>query len=213
MKAPTLEMSEAEAKLLYQDYAEQIKERGDKAEQYLKDLKQTYYHLSQGRKILDIFEVFKNCEKHENGEPKLGIARADLKKTFFHKQALGAGRFMSTKSNWSSDEKSHDIALPSSTFSVWSAKELPEEATEWQKTHPEIDRSIVQANVPVIPAHILPSGALDNYYILFEVPEWTEVPQPPVAADPYLLKRINANAFVVLAEWDITPAELAVMRG
>ena len=48
------------------------------------------------------------------------------------------------------------------------------------------------------------------YFVLFEVAEWNEV---PVAKDPYLLKRINANAFVVLAEWDVSEVELAVMRG
>ena len=57
--APVIEMTEAEAKVLYQEYADEIKERGDKAEKYLKDLKQTYYHLSQGRKVIDIYEVFK----------------------------------------------------------------------------------------------------------------------------------------------------------
>jgi hypothetical protein len=31
--------------------------------------------------------------------------------------------------------------------------------------------------------------------------------------EPRLRKRINANCFVVLAEWDITPVELAVLRG
>ena len=56
----------------------------------------------------------------------------------------------------------------------------------------------------------MPTGKLDNYYILFEVVQWDDV---PVAADPYLLKRINANAFVVLAEWDVTVVEQAVMRG
>ena len=74
-----------------------------------------------------------------------------------------------------------------------------------------IKRNNITAKVPLIPAVLLPeSKSLDGYYILFEVEEWNEI---PVAKDPYLLKRINANAFVVLAEWDVTDVELSVMRG
>lgn len=204
-------MSEKEASELYKEYAEQIKERGDNAEKYLKDLKQTYYHLSQGRKVLDIFEVFKNCDKFDNGEPKLAIARADAKKIYLHKERMGAGRFMPSESKW--QEKMSDVALPSSTFNEWSSAPVPEDATDWQKRNPGLERAIIQTKVPLVPAHILPSGSLDNYYILFEVAEWTEIPAPAVAGDPYLLKRINANAFVVLAEWDVSPVELAVLRG
>ena len=42
----------------------------------------------------------------------------------------------------------------------------------------------------------------------FEVTQWDQVP----AADRYLLKRINSNTFVVLAEWDVTEVEQAAMR-
>lgn len=205
--APTIEMPEEEARALYQDYAEEIKERGDNAEKYLKELKSTYYHLSQGRKVLDIYEVFKKSSLKQNGDPELAIARADLKKIFFRKQAMGSGLF-TAQERWG--ESAHDVALPTGTFPAWKMEVPGENATEWEKNHPQIERSVLQTKVPLVPAHIMPNGKLDNYYILFEVVEWNEV---PVAADPYLLKRINSNAFVVLAEWDITPVEQAILRG
>lgn len=210
MKASTIEMKPEEAEVLYKEYAEQIKERGDKAEKYLKELKSTYFHLSQGRKVIDIFEVFKNSGVKENGDPFLGIARADLIKIFFHKQAMGAGLF-ADKQRWPGSAS--DVSLPSTTFPIWKTREVPEDASEWDKNNPGLDRQVLQVKVPLVPAHILPDGALDNYYILFEVPEWSEVPVPPVGADPYLLKRINSNAFVILAEWDVTPIEQAILRG
>jgi len=202
--APVIEMTEAEAKVLYQEYADEIKERGDKAEKYLKELKQTYYHLSQGRKVIDIYEVFKTSGLKDTGEPNLAIARADLKKVYFHKEAMGAGCFSEKEGTWQTPADS--VRLPSSTFANWTTIPAP---TEWDKERVEIENPTLVSKVPLVPAHIMPSGTLDNYYILFEVTEWNTV---PVAADPYLLKRINANAFVVLAEWDITPIEQAIMR-
>lgn len=214
MNTPVIEMGEAEARELYKDYAEQIKERGEKAEQYLKDLKQTYYHLSQGRKIIDIFEVFKNNSLRDNGDPILGIARADWKKVYFHKERMGAGTFSDIESNWN-HSNNPSVALPSTTFKDWALVPLPDDADEWAKNNRDIERARLQVKVPLIPSHILPNGSLDNYYILFEVEEgaWAEKPVPPVGADPYLLKRINTNTFVILAEWDITPIEQAIMRG
>ena len=34
-----------------------------------------------------------------------------------------------------------------------------------------------------------------------------------IIRDPYLLRRINENLFVVLASWDLTELERAVMEG
>jgi len=200
--APVIEMTEADAKVLYQDYADEIKERGDKAEKYLKELKQTYYHLSQGRKVIDIYEVFKKSGLKEDGGPNLAIARADLKEVYFHKERMGAGCF-AEKERWY--DQADNVRLPSGTFPNW----LTEPDPNWDD-RTQIVRPTLVSKVPLVPAHIMPNGRLDNYYTLFEVVKWDDV---PVAADPYLLKRINANAFVVLAEWDITEVEQAVMRG
>lgn len=202
---PTIGMPEAQAKELYQEYSKEIKKRGDDAEKYLKELKSIYYHLSQGHKVIDIFEVFKKSSLKENGDTELAIARADLKNVFFHKQSMGAGTFSVAESKWGGGAM--DVSLPSGTFPEWKMIDAP---TEWNPTRKVIEREVLQTKVPLIPAHIMPNGKLDNYYILFEVVEWNEV---PVAADPYLLKRINANCFVVLAEWDITPVEQAILRG
>ena len=207
--APTIDIPVEEAEKFYKEYAEEIKERGDKAEKYLKELKSTYYHLSQGRKVIDIYEVFKKSSLKENGDPELAIARADLKKIFFHRESMGAGCF-AEKERWY--DSSDNVRLPSNTFKDWDTviEDSSNEWNEWSVRHPKIVRATVETKVPLVPAHIMPNGKLDNYYILFEVSEWNEV---PVAADPYLLKRINSNAFVVLAEWDITPIEQAILRG
>ena len=201
-------MKDDEAAEHYKEYAEQIKARGDKAEQYLKDLKTAYLHMSKGRKVLDIYEVFKNSGVNENGEPLLAIAPADVSSIIFEKQPMGSGTF-TEHSRWSKASKS-DVHLPSNTFPTW--KE--EENGRVKSFGPGSERSNIEAKVPVVPAHILPDGKLDNYYILFEVKEWSEPQKASFQkGDPYLLKRINNNAFAVLAEWDVTDVEAAILRG
>lgn len=56
---------------------------------------------------------------------------------------------------------------------------------------------------------LLPPYMGSDYYILWEVDEWKKV--PPV--DPYLLRRITSNFFVVLAGWNLTELERAAMAG
>ena len=206
MKAPTIQIEKGKAKEIYNEYLEAVKTR---KEQYIKDLKQVYYHLSKGEKILDIYEVFKQSGVNEDGEPKLGIVRADASKCVFHKQSLGAGRF-SESIDWRDKEipARFDVILPSNTFPEWKTQEQSPDVENWD-FHPIIRRNI-QTKTPICPPHLLPEGKLDNYYILFEVDKWNEM---PVAKDPFLLKRINSNAFIVLAEWELTEVEQAVIRG
>ncbi len=194
---PTIEVSPEEAKKLYGDYAEVVKTRKEK---YLKELKKVYKHLSRGGKVLDIYEVFKSSGINKEGQPSLGICRADIKRCYFRRDRLGSGVFSANEKYYDSNTPPRfDVDLPSKTFPDW-------------KTDGDgrILNRVMETSVPIVPAHLLPKGKLDNYFILFEVEQWDEVPE---AKDPFLLRRINANAFLVLAEWDLTDVEMAVIRG
>jgi len=202
MDKTLIKMNKEEAQKHYQEYLDATKVRKEK---YVEELKNLYRHLSEGAKVIDIYEAMKQAGVNENGEPKLGIAPASWKKVFFKKQFLGAGVFC--EGRWQ-EGKSEAVALPSGTFKEWKSVPAP---AEWDKDRVKIEREMIETKVPLVPAVLLPeSKSMNGYYILFEVGEWNEV---PVAKDPYLLKRINANAFVVLGKWDITEVELAVMRG
>lgn len=202
MNTPVITMKPEEAEAHYHQYSELVKTRKEK---YIEDLKKTYFHLAKERKVLDIFEVFKNCGVDEKGEPKLAISPASAKTIILEKGELGAGTF-TAHDRWSRAYKS-DVALPTGTF-----PEFATQKTNWGGT--ERIRQNIESLVPVVPAHILPEGSLENYYILFEVKEWSEPRKASYSkGDPYLLKRINNNAFAVLAEWDVTDLEVAVLRG
>jgi hypothetical protein len=59
--------------------------------------------------------------------------------------------------------------------------------------------------VPIIPAPIRPTRRLDQYHILWEA-DWQAAP-----TDPILLQKLTGNLFVILAAWDLTELERAVL--
>lgn len=62
-----------------------------------------------------------------------------------------------------------------------------------------------QAIVPTIPPRLRPTASLDRFWVLFEA----TYEQPPV--DPALLRMLGSGLAVVLATWDLTPLERAVL--
>lgn len=68
---------------------------------------------------------------------------------------------------------------------------------------PWVNRSV--ARLPRIPPQHRPAK-WGNYHILWEA-DWEDLP-----VDPYLLRRIGRDAWVVLAAWDLTQVELSVLR-
>ncbi len=199
MDVSTIAMPVKEAEKAYEEYVEVVKTRN---ETYLKDLKRVYHALKQGQKVIDILEAFKKTGVNKNIEPCLAISKSGMNQVYFHKERDGGGMFTDRRDTWSK-ELVADVRLPSETFALWET-----EKNSFDRN--EIIKPILTTNVPIIPVHLLPKGDLNNYYTLWEVDEWRVT---AATSDPYLLKRINYNTFVVLAEWDVTPVEKIVMRG
>ena len=61
------------------------------------------------------------------------------------------------------------------------------------------------AIVPIVPLHLRPKFNLSNYSILWEA-DWTAVPH-----DPLLLRQLKGDLWIVLAAWDLTEVERAVL--
>lgn len=184
----------------WKEYLELLKNRDDEGARVLKE---AYYHASKGRKIIDIYQAMKEAGLNTDGWPKLAICRADGKECFFRRRKNGAGLFHYEALNRWEGGNRISIRFGEGTF-----MDLPI-AESWE--HEKNERF---ADIPTIPAKYYPKGNLKRYYILWEVEEWREktaFPKPPI--DPFLLKRISPNLFVVLAEWDLTPLERAVIRG
>lgn len=70
------------------------------------------------------------------------------------------------------------------------------------------------AMVPMVPPDVREKaiGGLKHYWTLWEVEKWHDrhPTEPPV--DPLLLKHVGGSLYAVIAEWDLTELEQAVMR-
>ena len=188
------------ALVAWKEYLELLKNRDDEG---AKVLKQAYYHASKGRKIIDIYQAIQNSGLNKEGWPQLAICRADGTECCFRRRAKGAGIFHHEPlSGWDNGNR-NSVLLPESCF-----MDLPV-SDHWDRAKDQR-----YATIPTIPAKYYPQGTLERYYILWEVEQWHEksqIPIPPI--DPFLLKRLSPNLFVVLAEWDLTPLERAVIKG
>ena len=63
-----------------------------------------------------------------------------------------------------------------------------------------------EARVPMVPAGLRPAHALSNYFTLWEA-TWSRI----APKDPALLKDIGDGLYIVLAVWDLTELERAVI--
>lgn len=159
------------------------------------DLKKVYKQLKDGQKIIDIFKVIAKAGVHANHHPKMAIARADRKELRCRYHHNGNVDYYNEDTSWRGKERFHlQECLP---------------AFDRTKVTPGDWSMDLKAPVPIIPGELMPKKLTDDYYILWEVEEWRRVPP----TDPWLLRRITKTLFVVVAGWDLTELEKAVMHG
>lgn len=160
-----------------------------------KELKSLYYQMKKGKKLVDIKKaITKGGLKSGSRAPNLAITQATVKSVSCH--YFGDGRVNYYNNEWY-NQNSHTIKLGKETLPI-----IPnlESYRAYQ----------MKAPVPMVPPRYIPEGGLkDDYYILWEVEEWKMVPP----TDPWLLRKITDTIFIVLAAWDLTPLEKAVMAG
>jgi hypothetical protein len=127
--------------------------------------------------------------------PALAICRADAKVCHCEVDRSGALRFradqaIGTHVRLTSGVNRDMVALPHGTL-------------------PETNRfSRARAIVPIIPPRLRPARGLGGLHVLWEA-EWTLA--API--DPALLRHLGGDLWAVLAVWDLTPLEQAVVIG
>lgn len=169
------------------------------------ELMRGYKALKQGKQLIRLTETIRAGGVDEQGRPRLTIARADETFSRFERQRDGS-LILTTGPRWgiqfvrSADRR---FAFPAGT----TPNTIPDDGLPFD------DGSRWIADMPIIPPRLRPPHALTGYHILWEA-EWrrdtTRAPR-----DPALLKRIGGDLFAVLAVWDLTDLERAVleMRG
>ncbi len=174
------------------------------------DLSRVFYHMKNGRAVIDVHLAIREAGLNRQSLPKIALVRADYDAAFFHRANPGRGYFTGHDGRWLPGPgagpmrtRRQDVAVPVNTWEDWSSDQLRMDRDWW--TSPK----------PLIPPKLLPNrGTLANYYVLWEVKTW-ERPEEvrTVPRDPILMKRLSPNVFVVMADWEVSDVEAAVIRG
>ena len=189
MQVATMTEDRYTARKKYAEYLRAVKQRHSSEYEALKN---GYRELSKGRQVIDLVAVMKNAGLDEKFRPRLAIVRADANMCWFRwgrpRGRKGPYRPMFSAAMDMKPPVSQSVCLPQGTF-------------KWQA------RETLRAVVPTIPPSLMPSDRLSKYHILWEA-EWESIP-----VDPMLLKSLGHNLYVVLATWDLTPLERAILAG
>ena len=182
-------------------------------------LMRSYRAIARGHAVLDLVAVMRAAGLVDGvWYPKLAICRADAGFCHVRMRIDGGATFSPahTSRRWGGRDvessKARTVIVPPATFATyihrWSAplgyQRIPDPGHEpprkWNET--------AEALVPTIPPEFRPRFKLEGYCLLWEA-VWG--PTPPV--DPILLKPIGGNLYAVLAQWDLSPLERAVLGG
>lgn len=183
MDVQNLQMDKDQARSLYQKYQEARSGMtpNDRA------IAAIYKRIAQGKLVIRALASITAAGVGADNLPKLAIMRADTPKvqcySYDGKVSLTACRANGQRIYGYAKDRCFEIPIAGAKNST---------------------RTRV-ASVPLIPVHLRPRKAIEKYHVLWEA-DWDQYP-----VDPYLLRRFGQDAWVVVAVWDLTPVERAVM--
>lgn len=190
MNIPMIDMPVHEARAAMVQYRNAVRERHSAEDAAI--LK-GYREIVRGHKIINIVEAIRAGGRKDDRThmPNLAVCRADLKWCFGDTNRDGSVTFSGSEGHlWRSGINWVDtVKLPPDTLD-----------------RRDVSTSYYRAMVPLIPPQFRPASALSNYHILWEA-EWSRV----APRDPALLKHLGGYLYAVLAVWDLTEIERAVM--
>lgn len=165
------------------------------------ELMRGYKALSEGKQLIRLTETITAGGVDEMGRPRLAIARADETEIGFSRERNGAVTFAPDHARqWGRSEAAdRAFAMPAGT--------LPPLADD-AKFDYGYDS---YATIPIIPPRLRPPHGLSGFQLLWEA-IWHARRQTRAPRDPALLKHIGGDLYAVLAVWDLTDLERAVLE-
>lgn len=172
-----------------------------------------YNAVALGQRVINVSQTVAAGGFREDGLPRLAIARADQRTTriclrpqrrpswkpednVYAKDMRDILMFPDGRSQWDRIAESKLFTLPGSL--------LPD---NWSMPANISDQFM--SMVPLVPAEHRPGARLLNFHILYEA-EWVRR-TPPAPRDPALLRYFGGDLAVVLAVWELTELERAVL--
>ena len=189
MNVSELALNPEKARELYMRYSE----HRDGFTPADKEIAAIYKNIAAGRTVIRALDSIRQVGCDAQGMPRLAIAPAHLQECWYSVTNAGSERgTVHFGKRWPRPRDRKNIVRMD-----WPMVPKPNVPGHWDYV----------AQVPLIPVHMRPKAALHNYHILWEA-EWTK--RYPV--DPYLLRRFGGDAWLVVAAWDLTDVERAVMQ-
>jgi len=204
---PLITMDPTAAMTKLRAYRQQLKRRVD--EEYEAAVI-GYEVLAAGSPLLDLREVFNTAGFHPDGRPKLAIARADRPQVMVRVERNSL-EFNALANPWQWSYRGSlviNVGVSRLTNDGSLAGTMASSIAE------VLLKSRGWSLVPMVPADVRPKGDLRDFFVLWEVEQWADraLSSDP-DRDPYLLRHIMGDLYAVVAEWDLTDLERAIMAG
>jgi len=170
-----------------------------------------YEALAEGKTLVQLDAAVRGGGFHQNGYPKLAIARADRREVRLRWSSNSSEAVYDTQDQWRGAGRSNGTTLVRRV-------DMQREPGIWhvvQGQNKYLKSLDGYAQVPLLPAECRPeTGQLRDWFILWEVERWFATSnQVQPDRDPMLLEHVVGQLYAVLAEWDLTDLERAVMAG
>lgn len=169
-----------------------------------------YRAIARGFPVLQLSEAIAAGGYFANGLPKIAIARADARTSFVSKTRAW---------HWNSDQRIDD-EIVFGDDDRWRENRGAMVGTHTTRVIvPHVDATgnawgWGQTIVPTVPPEHRPKrGRIRRFHILWEVERWTQIANRRAPGDPALLRHIGGDLWAVVATWDLTELERAVISG
>ena len=191
MNSPTITMERESAVARLEEYEEAARKNPKLRTELDRQVMQGYRIMARGGRLVDLNEAIRHGGLNIAGLPKLAVARADAKSARW-------GMRSNTSMFWWHESSRYDDRYKSDRF-CWV---VPPGFFDYSKT----PRRDFEAMTPLIPLPHRPKHDLSNYFLLWEA-NWFALP-----VDPYLLRPVVGPLMEIIAEWEVSPLELAAVR-
>jgi hypothetical protein len=188
----TIEVTEEEATAKLAEYEEALKHERSAEDEAIA---QAYRAAKRGLPVVRLTAAVAGGGFFDGtGLPRIAIARADVEQCFVHWS--GDDLIYAVDNRWSTNQGAlvgaHSIRVPMRDVAVPTLR-------NWRYG---------QAPVPLVPPRHRPKRyRLHRCHVLWEVDAWNQIP----ARDPALMRHIRGDLWAVLAVWDLTELERAVL--
>jgi hypothetical protein len=189
MNLPTIEVTEEEATAKLAEYEEALKHERSAEDEAIA---QAYRAAKRGLQVVRLSEAVKTGGFFDTGLPRIAISRADATQCVVYWS--GDDLVYSEDGRWRHEALvgAHHVRVPMRDVAIPGVR-------NWRHG---------QAPVPLVPPKHRPKRyRLSRCHVLWEVDAWNRVP----AKDPALVRHIRGDLWAVLAVWDLTDLERAIL--